>query len=98
MLGELNRTGVSTLKATRKIADSVKELAGWGLDEIKDAAELSKEVNQSTRGIRKTIALSDYELQLNKQEYKIAKSKAKFEAKKAASELNMKAGETNANN
>ena len=87
MLGELNSTGVSTLKAVRKVADSVEIAAGWAKDELKDAATLAKEVNAETRDIRKTIAIEAYNLELQKEQYKTAKSKAKFEAKMASSDI-----------
>ncbi len=89
MLGELNSTGVSTLKAARKIADSIEIAAGWAKDELKDSATMAKEVNVETRSIRKTIAVETFNLELQKKQYKTAKSKAKFEAKIASSDLNI---------
>ncbi len=95
MLTELNSTGVSSLKAVRKIADSIEIAAGWAKDELKDAASMSKEVNVETRSIRKSIAIESYNLELQKEQYKTAKSKAKFEAKIASSDIkiNITAGE-----
>jgi len=93
MLGELNRTGVSTLKATRYTADTIAELAKWGKDEIKDSATLAKETNEETRAIRKEISVGDYKLELQKKQLKLAKNKAKFEVKLAASGLNITVGD-----
>ena len=93
MLTELNSTGVSTLKAVRKVADTVEVLASWAKDEVKDQASLSREVNEQTRDIRKQIAVESFVLELQKQQYKTAKAKAKFDAKVASSGLNITAGE-----
>ena len=96
MLGELNRTGVSTLKAVRYSADTVAELAKWGKEEVKDASDVARTVNTQTKEVRVTIAVSDFELQLQKKQLKLAKNKAKFEVKLAASGLNIPVGGTDA--
>ena len=93
MLGELNRTGVSTLKAARYTADTIAELAKWGKEEIKDSSTLAKETNEETRAIRKEIAIGDFKLELQKKQLKLARNKAKFEVKLAASGLNITSGD-----
>ncbi len=95
MLGELNTTGVKSLKAVRKIAGSIEAGAGWLEDEIKDAASLAKELNVASRNKRLASAMEDYDRELDKKRFRSAKARAKFEAKLASSgiTLDMKAGE-----